>query len=127
MGRVYTYTCPRCEYRARVTGGKAQGFHCETRTIWCRDCRALYDVAIRVRVAEAEPAAPPNSKLLPEPKNHLPPMLLFGQPPRTRWVQFKPKCPVSRHHKIELWTNPGRCPRCGTFLERDGIPYRVWD
>lgn len=127
MGRVYIFTCPRCEYRARVSGGPAEGLHCVTQTIVCRDCKALHDVAVRVRVPEAEATPLRKPKLLPVKQDHLPPMLLFGRPPRTQWLELKPACPVSGSHSIEEWTDPGKCPRCRTFLERDGLPFRIWD
>ena len=52
---------------------------------------------------------------------------LFGFPPRTHWVELKPACPVSRSHRVEMWLSPGKCPRCGSHLERDVMPYRIWD
>ncbi len=128
MGRVYTFTCPRCEYQARVSGATETGFHCVTQTVSCRDCRALHDVTVRLRVAETTEAAPPKSaKKLPAPDAFRPPLLLFGQPRRTRWLELKPLCPVSPSHRIEVWTAPGKCPRCGMFLDRDVMPYRIWD
>lgn len=127
MGRVYMFTCPHCEYRAHVSGGQEEGFHCVTRTIKCCECRTLHDVTVRVRVAEAEAAPAAKPELLPARNNLLPPMLLFGSPRRTRWVELKLCCPVAAAHRIEVWVAPGKCPRCGTFLEREVLPYRIWD
>jgi hypothetical protein len=135
MGRTYVFYCPRCEYVARVSGGADAGFHCATQTIVCTDCRALYDVPTKLRVAEESPTARPRPKksLLAEVKPPLPSpvdptnMLLFSEPPRTKWIQIKPRCPVAALHRVEDWTNPGKCPRCGTFLDRTVSPFRVWD
>ena len=99
--------------------------HCETRTIVCRDCRVLRDVPVRVRVPET--AGKPAGRALPVKPNLMPPMLLVSQPPRTKWLEFKPACPVSATHEVELWTRPGKCPKCETYLEQDGMPYRIWD
>jgi hypothetical protein len=125
MGRVYSFFCPHCDYRANVSGGEEEGFHCATRTVVCLDCKALHDVAVRVRVAE-NPANPPGKRLAGE-ASHLPPMLLFGRPPRTRWLDLAPRCPANAHHRIEPWTAPGKCPRCGIHLERTVLPFRIWD
>ena len=46
---------------------------------------------------------------------------------RFRWLQFKLQCPVSPHHRIESWNDPDKCPRCGVFLERNGLPFRIWE
>jgi hypothetical protein len=127
MGRVYTFNCPRCEYRAHVSGGAEEGLHCRTQTIVCRDCRALHDVAVRVRVPEEKKQPLAKTKLLPVKENHLPPMLLFGKPPRVNWLELKPCCPTNASHRTEPWTAPGKCPRCGGFMERDVMVFRVWD
>jgi hypothetical protein len=140
MGRIYLFTCPRCEYQAKVAGGPDEGFHCATQTILCRDCRALHDVVVRLRVAEAvdearrRPAGAENEsspRRSPGPPPDLattvPLMLLFGGQKRTRWTQLKLRCPVSRLHWVELWSAPGKCPRCATHLERTGMPWRIWD
>jgi len=43
------------------------------------------------------------------------------------WQHPKPVCPVDARHRIEPWNDPGRCPRCGCYLERNGFPFRRWD
>jgi hypothetical protein len=84
-------------------------------------------VAVRVRVPELEIPPPARKQQLPPKANHLPPMVLFGQPPRTKWLTLKPFCPVVEFHAIEEWRDPGKCPRCGAIMERDILPYRIWD
>jgi hypothetical protein len=46
---------------------------------------------------------------------------------RFKWLEFKPQCPVSPSHPVQDWGEPGKCPRCGVFLEKNAMPYRVWD
>jgi hypothetical protein len=50
-------------------------------------------------------------------------------PPRgaRQWLKFKPVCPVSPLHRIRIWKQPDKCPRCGIFLEQNAIPFRIWD
>lgn len=137
MGRVYLFTCPRCEYRAKVSGGADDGFHCATQTILCRDCNALHDAIVRMRATE--PKAPLRSKPRPVkslvPKNKpailpeavAPDAWLFGGQAKSEWKSQKLRCPVAPHHRIQVWVAPGKCPRCGTWLERAMLPWRVWD
>lgn len=43
------------------------------------------------------------------------------------WRDLALMCPIQATHSIEVWKDPGRCPRCGNFMERNGFPYRSWD
>ena len=125
MGCVYTFICPRCEYQAHVAGKIAEGLHCVTQTIACDECKIVRDVTLKLRVTEV-PEAETRILLTAKP-DFLPPMLLHGKPQRTKWLEFKPTCPMDAAHRIGVWTSPGKCPRCGIFMEQDGIPYRIWD
>src|SRR5712671_4253565 len=49
MGRSFWFECPRCGYRAKVSGRADRGFNFSVQTIFCRDCRELYDAVTRVR------------------------------------------------------------------------------
>jgi hypothetical protein len=122
MGRTYAFECPRCDYRVHIAGGAAEGVHFAVQTIACADCRALHDAVIRFKAALRPRDAPPKTA----PKFAA---LLLRLPPRgpRHWLKFKPACPVSPRHRIQLWKQPGKCPRCGTFLEPGALPYRVWD
>ena len=124
MGRTYLFECPQCHYRARISGGADSGIHCEIQTVVCRDCRELFDVFIRQRRREGasdmvrfhgfyRPEIPPS--VLPDPERGL------------VWRSFEPACPVVSPHFVEPWNDPGRCPRCGNFMEKNGIPFRLWD
>jgi len=106
--------------------------HCEIQTVICRDCRQLYDVVLKQRKREDavsvvkfpgfyRPDIPPvvlgESSVSP-PKAPLPPLV---------WQQTELSCPVDADHFVEAWNDPGRCPRCGNFMERNGFPFKSWD
>jgi hypothetical protein len=142
VGRTYHFECPHCQYRARVSGGTDGGVNCVIQTIACRNCRELFDVFTRVRKRDsgAKAEAKMQRKMLPE-RLSIPPMMLvqhvnreFQNQPRLRvappaawWENVKVACPISELHRIELWKHPGRCPRCGNFMEKNGFPFRLWD
>ena len=92
----------------------------------CRDCRELFDVFIRVRRrASADKAA---AKFPGFFRPEIPPVVLRdGTSARLVWQKFKPACPMEPRHFVEPWNDPGRCPRCGNFMEKSGFPYRRWD
>ncbi len=132
VGKTHLFECPQCHYRAKVSGGADGGWHCEIQTVVCRDCRELFDVFTRQRrragAAESvkfpgfyRPEIPPavlgDSSVNPSPK----PL------PRLIWRDYKLACPVEPVHFVEPWRDPGRCPRCGNFMEKNGFPFRVWD
>ena len=132
VGRTYIFECPLCQYRARVSGGADSGLHCEVQTVVCRDCRQLFDVFTRLRrrADEAETVKFPGF-FRPE----IPPVVLQessfnpqrSEARRLVWQKFVPACPVDPKHFVEPWKDPGRCPRCGNFLEKNGLPFRLWD
>jgi len=140
MGRTFQYECPQCQYRASVSGGADRGLNCSIQTILCRDCRRLFDVFTRLRqtVEETPPRSGP-ARLLPAAVT-VPPLQLTGGPGSVstsraaaaavrawKWIELKAACPVAENHRIELWGDPGRCPRCGNYLEKNAYPYRLWD
>ena len=132
VGRTYIFECPQCQYRATVSGGADSGVHCAIQTVVCRDCRDLFDVFTRQRrrVDAVEVIKFP-SFYRPE----IPPVILRdssvnpkrGQPCPLEWRTFKLACPVGSKHFVEPWNNPGRCPRCGNFMGKNGLPLRLWD
>ena len=137
MGRSYLFECPKCAYRALVAGGAAEGARFCVQTILCSECRQLHDAVTSLKVSlprlagdngvgvrlagKPKPlkAAPPFAAVL----NRLP---LPGRV-RSRWQKFKPACPVSAWHRVREWKAPDKCPRCGSFLEANAIPFREWD
>ena|ERR1041384_2936237 len=141
MGRSYWFECGRCGYRAKVSGRADRGKDFFIQTILCRDCKQLYDAVTRIRFPKRPPAQAPAkvSGLLPSGMAHprapkVPPpfeSMLVRLPTidlkRFRWVQFSLQCPVSSRHHVEAWNEPATCPRCGVYLERTALPYRLWD
>jgi len=126
MGKTYLFECGLCHYQVKVSGGTAAGVDCDIQTVVCRDCRELFDVFTRVR-RQSSPVGKFRA-LHPE----IPPAALKGSPARGKpWEESELACPMERdrHHKhrVEEWKDPGRCPRCGSYLEKNGLPFRVWD
>jgi len=137
MGRTFQFDCPYCQYQARVSGGADGGLNCAVQTVLCLDCRQLFDVFTRLRRrdgGEKPPSAEANVVIIPplwlaenvwsvfSPKRRP-----QGSPRQSLWENLKPVCPVTGSHRIQPWNEPGRCPRCGTYLEKNGFPWRSWD
>ena len=140
MGRSYWFECSRCGYRTRVSGRADRAFGFFVQTIVCRDCKELYDAVTRVRVPDDSGLqGKPLGLSLPglsrsRPAKIAPPQfdaVLNRLPYRGikhfRWIRFKIQCPISAIHRVEAWNEPGKCPRCSVFLERNALPYRIWD
>ncbi len=144
---MFQYSCPHCEYQVRVVGGADNGVNCAVQTIVCLDCRKLFDVFTRLRLREGGEEASSqgnktksNRKLLPTgiviPPIHLmenswndysPGRQISAPVQKKYWTDVKLACPIANYHRIEVWNWPGRCPRCGTHLESNGFPFRLWD
>jgi len=139
VGQTYQFECPKCGYKTRVSGKGDRGFNFSVQTILCRDCKKLYDAVVRLKVAD-EPLPRSFSRTEPTPArrmkfarvtapafdaavNQLP---LPGAKPSV-WLQFKIRCPVSSVHKVQVWNEPGKCPRCAVYLEKNALPFRVWE
>jgi hypothetical protein len=133
VGKTYVFECSYCQYRAKISGGPDGGLHCVIQTIICRDCRELYDVFVRQR-RRADAA-----KLVKFPgfyRPEIPPVVLrqssLNPPakplaPLVWYDSERLACPVESKHPVEPWNDPGRCPRCGNFMEKNGFPYRTWE
>lgn len=133
MGRTYLFECPQCHYRAHISGGADSGMHCEVQTVVCRDCRELFDVITREHRREGE-----GDRLVKFPafeRPEIPPVVL-GESSVTElnkpmaplhWQKHELSCPVDKKHFVEPWNDPDRCPRCGNFMEKTGLPFRLWD
>lgn len=132
VGKTYHFECPLCQYQAKISGGADAGLHCEIQTVICRECRQLYDVFIRVR---RRAGAVEKVKFPGFFRPEIPPVILRestsrpgkGQPAKLVWQKFDLMCPVDAKHPVEAWKEPGRCPRCGCFMEKGGFPFRNWD
>jgi len=123
-----------------VSGRADRGLGFFVQTILCRDCKELYDAITRLKVPDesgglrtpmgfdkgrfmkAPPAiaAPPSFHAV---LNRLPPTGVK----RFKWLPFKLLCPVSAVHRVRSWNDPDQCPKCGLFLEKSALPYRLWD
>ena len=125
MGKTYLFECGLCHYRVKVSGGSDAGVDCHTQTLLCHDCRELFDVFTRVR-RQSSPVGKFQA-LHPE----IPPAALAGSPARKKsWEAAGLTCPMEHDqikHRVEAWKSPGRCPRCGSFMEKMGMAFRVWD
>ena len=141
MGRSYWFECPECGYRAKVSGRADRGLSFFVQTILCRDCRELYDAVTRLRVpdelggwgalagwgrarshsARRASTTPPSFQVGLEPV----------APDRSETLQMAPfQTPVSGLGDFtgsESWNEPDRCPKCGVYLEKSALPYRLWD
>jgi Zn finger protein HypA/HybF involved in hydrogenase expression len=107
MGTLYEFKCPACGYSAEVSGGDDVGMNAVTTTVSCKTCKKLFDAVI-----SQEPWA----------------VVTFDEPGRLLDPGFKVEiyCNKSRRHKVESWTFPGPCPRCGTIMEK-GQMLCKWD
>jgi hypothetical protein len=140
MGRSYWFECPRCGYRAKVSGRADRGLDFFIQTLDCQDCKALHDVVVRLKVPDDEkvPGLPPvfrrNKFFLFQRNMNVPPdfetvlnRLPYRGVKQFKWVSFKLQCPVSSIHRVRAWNDPDKCPRCGIYLERSALPFRTWD
>ena len=140
MGRSFWFECPKCSYRAKVSGRADRGLTFFVQTILCRDCRQLYDAVTRLRVpAEinglgslarwrlVRSPAPGRSISSPPGFQSVLDRLPQTGVKRFRWLPFKIQCPVSALHRVRNWNDPDRCPKCGVYLEKSALPYRLWD
>ena len=140
MGKLYLFECPKCAYRAKVSGCDENGLTFSSRTIACRDCKSLYEVVTRIRVPLRRPDRkkdfssgfeklsqlrwlPDNPPSFDAALNRLTNVVIKN----SRWINLRLRCPVSRFHRVEMWDAPAKCPRCGCFLESSATPYRIWD
>jgi hypothetical protein len=111
-------------------------------TILCRDCKDLHDAVTKLRIPDEVVPSLQRAGLglkgrklwdAQRPPNRPPSFdvalnrLFYRGVNRFRWIQFKLQCPVSPIHRVQDWTDPGKCPRCGIYLERSALPYRIWD
>ncbi len=126
MGRTYQFECPVCHYRAKISGGTDSGKHCEVQTVACLDCRELMDVFTKLRCVENSVRSPKFPGFF---RPEVPPVILADATGKRRlvWHKFQPACPVEAKHAVEAWRDPGRCPRCGNFMEKMGMPFRLWE
>jgi hypothetical protein len=124
-----------------VAGGGSEGSWFSVQTIVCESCKELHDAVVTFK-RPLPPLEEPN--LISTLKNRSPLKRLAGpgRAPRLstllhqlppggatdyRWFKFAPACPVSTKHRVKEWRNPGKCPKCGWFLDCSPLPFRTWD
>jgi hypothetical protein len=142
MGRSYWYECGKCGYRAKVAGRPDRGLDFHVQTILCRDCKELYDAVTRLRVPAEPQLSHLRARLLKPGRLRLAAFRTPKRPPKFesalnrlphyhangfRWVFFPPQCPVSSAHRVRAWTEPDKCPRCGLYLDKSALPFRIWE
>jgi predicted RNA-binding Zn-ribbon protein involved in translation (DUF1610 family) len=140
MGRSYWFECPKCGYRAKASGRADRGLSFFVQTILCRDCKELHDAVTRLRVPDEPPGwgnfggLRKTRFLKAYPRITAPPSFqaTLNRLPQTgvkrfKWLAFKLQCPVSAAHRVRSWNEPDHCPKCGVFLEKSALPYRLWD
>jgi hypothetical protein len=142
MGRTYLFECPHCGYRAKVSGGADKGLRFTNQTLLCFDCKQLHDAVTGLKTPVIPPLTEPLTrkrlKPLAESRRRKaaarPPTFaaaLNSLPPagvkHFKWLKFKPACPVSALHRVREWNQPDRCPKCGVLLEKNALPFRIWD
>jgi hypothetical protein len=139
MGRSYWFECPKCGYRAKVSGREDRGLIFFVQTILCLDCRELHDAVTRLRVPDDRIGLGDLSRwhwarLKPQRSFSAPPtfQVVLNWLPQTgvkqlKWLPFKLQCPISAMHRVRSWNDPDKCPRCGVYLEKSALPYRLWD
>ncbi len=140
VGRSYWFECSRCCYRAQVSGGPDRGLNFYLQTVACGNCKRLFDAVTRVRVPDPRGLGLSNAlanwrqPTLPSLNPRNPPSfqsmlnrLSFKGVKNLKWLHFRLQCPVASFHRVEAWNAPNKCPRCGTYLERNVMPYRIWD
>ncbi len=142
MARSYHFECSRCGYRVAVSGKPDRGVFFEVQTISCLDCKTLYDSVTKLKVPEElllstwrnvwgllrQKGSPGHrySSRAPSFQEAISCLPLLGVS-NCRWLQFRPQCPISATHRVESWNEPGKCPKCGQFLEKGALPFRLWD
>jgi len=113
------------------------GINFFVQTIMCRDCKELYDAVTRIKVV-AGPGMGSEvtrfGRINPRGWNKNPPSfqsalnrLTFTGGGHFKWVRFPLQCPVMSFHRVQAWTDPDKCPRCGVYLEKNTLPFRIWD
>jgi hypothetical protein len=107
MAQIRQYRCPKCDYRAEVSGGEDRGLEIYTQTIVCKDCRELRDVPVRKFELPED-----KHKIYPDPQ---------ATPLVSAWVKFKagelrraaqPDAPAAQFaHLGHYWKPvPLKCP-----------------
>src|ERR1051326_8836337 len=116
-----------------------RGLNVFVQTIECADCKALYDVVTRLRVPDESKGMKFSFGLNGlrsslQQRNSVPPSfqsalnrLPYRGVRHYKWLNFKPQCPVSPIHRVQNWSETDKCPRCGLHLDKNALPFRIWE
>ena len=101
MGAYYIFTCPGCDYKAEVSGGKDRGFFTLIQTMTCMDCSILIDVKVGHYEQDRETG-------------------------KDIFVPENGKCPECLGSNIVAWEKERPCPKCDGTMEQ-GDESAIWD
>ena len=108
----------------------------------CRECKELFDAVTKLRLPDEARTALRHDGMGLHRLKTLGRLRALNRPPsfqaalnrltyvgvsQFRWAQFPLQCPVSAIHRVRSWTDPDKCPRCGLYMEKNALPYRIWD
>ena len=109
-------------------------------TVGCHDCKELYDAVTRLRVFDEAlarerlaganlPKGLNSRRSLKRPPGFQSALnrLAYLGAKAARWLEFDLQCPVSPLHRVQAWNDPDRCPKCGVYLEKGALPFRIWE
>jgi hypothetical protein len=131
MGRTYVFECTKCGCKAKVSGRPERGVRFAVNTVSCKQCKQLYDVITRLKLPQPGDREiddePPAEELKPPAFESVVNRLSLVKAKKYRWVAFELHCPRSPGHQVHAWKDPGKCPRCGIFMERSALPFCLWE
>jgi uncharacterized paraquat-inducible protein A len=102
MGTKYGFQCPKCGYKAIVSGGRDYGFVAVIRTMICVDCNDLVDVVIGREGND-------------------------GPTGNVEYDKNLNSCPKCRGLNVYSWSAKRSCPRCKEKMVRSKEAVLLWD
>ena len=101
MGRWYRFKCHNigCAYETECSLGADRGFYSQVKSMVCKDCKELNNVAIGTYDHKGS---------------------------YTELKKEKIKCRVCHGHNLAEWNNDA-CPKCGCLMIFDENEYILWD
>ena len=101
MGACYKFTCPKCGYEAKVSGGKDRGFSVSVQTMTCMNCSILVDV----HVGHYEHDGNAGNEI---------------------FIHESGSCPKCSETNLEEWNENRSCPKCGSSMDQGEMTV-LWD
>ncbi len=115
MGKTFVFSCTKCSYKVKTSGGEDRGMAAFSNTYICSSCKIIVDITERVLIER--------EKIIGK--------SFFGVPKIKREVTFREKeiiCPDC-HNKtsLEKWDNINMpCPKCDGKMEKGSL-IGLWD